>query len=77
VPNVNFSCGDFFAFLKKKERERNKTLKVHEKLTTNAKLLQGMKAGLKPDISDDEQDNVEVREPVTRLSIILNKIIGR
>lgn len=38
------------------ERERNKTLKVHQKLTTNTKLVEGMKAGLKPDLSDDEVD---------------------
>ena len=37
-----------------KEREKNKTLKVHEKLTRNQKLIAGMKAGLKPDISDDD-----------------------
>lgn len=37
-----------------KDRERNKTLKVHEKLTHNQKLIEGMKSGLKPDISDDE-----------------------
>ena len=36
------------------EREKNKTLKVHEKLTHNQKLIEGMKAGLKPDISDDD-----------------------
>jgi len=27
---------------------------VHEKLTHNQKLIEGMKAGLKPDISDDD-----------------------
>lgn len=43
------------------ERERNKNLKVHEKLTHNKKLIEGMKAGLKPDISDDEKgDDDEV-----------------
>lgn len=39
---------------KLEDREKNKTLKVHEKLTHNQKLIEGMKAGLKPDISDDE-----------------------
>ena len=39
-----------------KEREQNKTLKVHEKLTHNQKLIQGMKSGLKPDISEDEDE---------------------
>jgi hypothetical protein len=37
-----------------KEKEKNKSLKVHQKLTHNQKLIEGMKAGLKPDISDDE-----------------------
>ena len=27
---------------------------MHQKLTTNTKLVEGMKAGLKPDLSDDE-----------------------
>jgi len=39
---------------KLEEREKTKTLKVHEKLTHNQKLIDGMKAGLKPDISDDD-----------------------
>lgn len=39
---------------KLEEREKAKTLHVHEKLTHNQKLIEGMKAGLKPDISDDE-----------------------
>lgn len=44
-----------------KERENNKTLKVHQKLTHNQKLIEGMKAGLKPDISDEEiEDDDEV-----------------
>lgn len=43
-----------------KERERNKTLKVHQKLTNNTKLIEGMKAGVKPDISEDEKDDDEV-----------------
>lgn len=41
------------------ERETNKTLKVHEKLTHSRKLIEGMKAGLKPDISDDEKGEDE------------------
>jgi hypothetical protein len=45
-----------------KEREKNTKLKVHEKLTHNQKLIQGMKSGLKPDISDDEiGDDDDVR----------------
>ena len=39
---------------KLEEREKTKTLKVHEKLTHSQKLIDGMKAGLKPDISDDD-----------------------
>lgn len=39
---------------KLEDREKNKTLKVHEKLTHNQKLIEGMKSGLKPDISDDD-----------------------
>lgn len=46
-----------------KERERNKTLKVHQKLTTNTKLVEGMKAGLKPNISDDENEDDDVHCP--------------
>lgn len=34
----------------------NKMLKIHEKSTTNQKLIEGMKSGLKPDISEDELD---------------------
>ena len=41
------------AFALIKEREDNKNLKVHEKLRSR-KLVEGMKAGLRPDISDDE-----------------------
>lgn len=39
---------------KLEDREKNKTLKVHEKLTHNQKLIEGIKSGLKPDVSDDE-----------------------
>lgn len=35
----------------------NKTLKIHEKTTHNQKLLEGMRSGLKPDISEDELDD--------------------
>ena len=48
---------------KEKERQANKHLKVHQKLTHNRKLIEGMKAGLNPDISDDEkndEDNIQV-----------------
>ena len=41
------------------ERKNNITLKVHEKLTHSRKLVEGMKAGLKPDISDDEKGDDE------------------
>jgi hypothetical protein len=44
---------------KLKERENNKHLKVHEKLTHNKKLVQGMRAGLNPDISDDDDKDDE------------------
>ena len=40
-----------------KQREQNQTLKVHEKSTHNKRLIEGMKSGLKPDISDDERDD--------------------
>ena len=43
-----------------KDRENNKHLKVHEKLTHSRKLVEGMKAGLKPDISDDENGDDDV-----------------
>ncbi|RNA40802.1 Coiled-coil domain-containing 37 [Brachionus plicatilis] len=39
------------------EREMNKNLKVHQKLTHNRKMVEGMKSGLKPQISDDENDD--------------------
>ena len=42
------------------DRERNKGLKVHEKLTHNQKLIEGMKAGLRPVILDDEEQEDEV-----------------
>lgn len=42
---------------KLKERELNKTLKIHEKKTHNQKLIEGMKSGLQPDISDDDQED--------------------
>ncbi len=45
---TNFKLSHF------KDRENNKHLKVHEKLTHSRKMIEGMKAGLKPDISDDE-----------------------
>lgn len=32
---------------------------MHEKLTNNTKLAEGMKAGLKPDISEDENEDDE------------------
>ena len=34
----------------------NKTLKIYEKTTHNQKLLEGIRSGLKPDISEDEFD---------------------
>ncbi len=45
-----------------KDRENNKHLKVHEKLTHSRKLVEGMKAGLKPDIFDDENGDDDVNE---------------
>lgn len=42
------------------EREKNKTLKVHEKLTHHHKLIEGMKAGLKPAVSDEEENEEDV-----------------
>ena len=30
---------------------------MHQKLTHNRKLIEGMKAGLNPDISDDEKND--------------------
>lgn len=37
------------------EREHNKILRVHEKITHNSKLVDGMKAGLRPQVSDEEE----------------------
>lgn len=39
-----------------KDREMNKTLKIYEKTTHNQKMLEGIRSGLKPDISEDEFD---------------------
>ncbi len=39
----------------------NKTLKIYEKTTHNQKMLEGIRSGLKPDISEDafdEEDEV-------------------
>lgn len=47
----------FFASPHPQDREMNKTLKIYEKTTHNQKLLEGMKSGLKPDISDDDFDD--------------------
>ena len=33
---------------------------MHQKLTNNTKLAEGMKAGPKPDISEDENEDDEV-----------------
>jgi hypothetical protein len=44
---------------KRKERETSKNFKIHQKMTHNRKLIEGMKAGLNPDISDDEKKDDE------------------
>jgi hypothetical protein len=44
-------------------------LKVHEKLTHSRKLVEGMKAGLKPDISDEENGDDDVRHFILILVI--------
>ena len=50
------------------ERERNKTLKVHEKLTHNQKLIEGMKAGLRPVILDEDDKEDEVVSFLDKMS---------
>jgi hypothetical protein len=42
------------------ERENNKILRVHEKITHNSKLVDGMKAGLRPQVSDEEEAEEDV-----------------
>jgi hypothetical protein len=54
---------------KLEERDHMKHLKVHEKNKHNQKIVEGVKAGLKPKLSDDEVEEDDEAGPIKNYQV--------